>query len=64
MVIQSRLKVLRRLMKQQLLDKEQSLMVQEMLRDFENGDLSEEETLKLQKPNKISHFLRIYDIIL
>lgn len=37
-----------RLMKQQLLDKEQSLVVQKMLRDFENGDLSEEETLKLQ----------------
>ena len=37
-----------RLMKQQLLDREQSLVVQKMLRDFENGDLSEEETLKLQ----------------
>ena len=38
-----------RLMKQQLLDREQSLVVQKMLRDFENGDLSEEETLRLQE---------------
>ncbi|MGN0992896.1 MAG: hypothetical protein ACI4PE_03150 [Bacilli bacterium] len=38
-----------RLMKQQLLDKKESLVVQKMLKDFENDELSEQDTLKLQE---------------